>query len=114
MNDDHRIQTQQPDGSQGETMLKSTYEQVSAAVQTALNGRALTADELVSEARVMLGGDFEGSVEVAINSVRLDLEAKNVVESVDGNQPAQYHLVEEGSSSAGSAAQSGSETPAEL
>lgn len=108
MNDENYIQTQQPDGSSGETMPKSTYEQVSAAVQTALNGRALTADELVSEARVMLGGDFEGSVERHINTVRLDLETRHVVEVVDGSQPGRYRLVEEGSG-AGSAAESEAE-----
>lgn len=102
-NDENRIQIQQPDGSPGETMLKSTYEQVSAAVQTALNGRTLTADELVSEARIMLGSDFEGSVEAAINTVRLDLEARKVVETVDGSQPLQYQLVEEGSAAENSA-----------
>jgi hypothetical protein len=97
MNDQPQMQTLHPDGGQGSNMLKSTYEQVSAAVQTALNGRQLTFGELVHEAGIMLGDDFEASIEEAINTVSLDLEARKVIEIVPDSQPQQYRLVEEGS-----------------
>jgi hypothetical protein len=99
MNDETHVQTLRPDGEPGENILKSTYEQVSAAVQTALNGRELTSDELVDECRVMLGDDFEGSVEWYVETVRLDLQARKVIEPVPDSQPSRFQLVEEGSAS---------------
>jgi hypothetical protein len=97
MSNEKRIQTLTSDGKPGESILKSTYEEVSAALQTALNGRELTAEELTKQTGVMLGDDFEGTVEQVVETVLQDLEARKVIEPVPNSQPQRFQLVEEGS-----------------
>jgi hypothetical protein len=51
----------------------------------------LTCEELAGTARQQLSGTFEGSISRYVTSVKLDLEARGVLERVPGVKPRQLH-----------------------
>ena len=90
--EDDRILTQHPAGKSGKRIDRKRYELVRVAILRALKAYGeLTHSELTLAARHILPSDFPGSAQWYIETVKLDLEAKNLIERT-GDRPAKYRL----------------------
>lgn len=87
-----RIMTLHPQGKQGVNILKSKYEQVKQAIIESLQEKGeLTFTELAQAARQKLEGRFEGKIPWYVVTVKLDLEARGLIERV-GKRPPNLRL----------------------
>lgn len=91
-----RIETQHPDpDKQGVNIERGKYDAIQAAIVDALqmNG-VMTFEELQQAVEQRIGGHFEGSVSWYYTTVKLDLEARGVIERVGKSSPQRIRLVE--------------------
>jgi len=90
-----KIMTLHPQGKQGVNIDRSKYDTVRAAIEQVLREQPGTTfsqlTELVAE---RIGGTFDGSVSWYVVSVKLDLEARGVVQRVDARSPQRLRLVD--------------------
>lgn len=89
-----RIETQHPDpGKQGVNIERGKYDAVQAAIVDALrmNGE-MTFNDLMKAVEERLGARFEGSVNWYYTAVKLDLEARGVIERVGKSSPQRIRL----------------------
>ncbi|HEU4760038.1 MAG TPA: hypothetical protein VFT91_08670 [Dehalococcoidia bacterium] len=85
--------TLHPDGKRGVNVSRAKYEAVRAAMIEQLhNGGQLTASQLFSGVQQSLGPAFQGSVAWYAEWVKLDLEARKVIERLSG-RPRRYRLM---------------------
>ena len=90
-----RILTLHPAGKQGVNIDKGKYDMVREAIGETLKAQpGITFSELTEEVGRRIGDAFEGSVSWYVVSVKLDLEARGVLERVDGHSPQRLRLVE--------------------
>lgn len=91
-----KITTSHPErGKKGVTIDRDKYEQMKVAIIEALQGnKQLTLKELDLAVRQKLKDSFEGSIMWYLMSVKLDLEARRIVQRVPFTQPARLRLVE--------------------
>lgn len=87
--------TLHPAGKQGVNIDKGKYDMVREAIEATLKAQpGITFSELTEELARRIGDVFEGSVSWYVVSVKLDLEARGVLERVDGRSPQRIRLVE--------------------
>lgn len=85
---DDRVETMHPDGKQGVNILRSKYDQMVNAINDAVAAKQpIGFEELVDEVARRLGEDFDGSIPWYVTTVKLDLEARGVLERVPGRGP---------------------------
>lgn len=90
-----RIMTLHPAGKQGVNIDKGKYGMVREAIEEILKAQpGITFSELTEEVGRRIGEVFDGSVGWYVVSVKLDLEARGVLERVDGRSPQRLRLVE--------------------
>lgn len=90
-----RIRTLHPAGKQGVNIDKGKYDMVREAVEDTLRAEpGITFSEMTEEVGRRIGDVFDGSVGWYVVSVKLDLEARGVLERVDGRSPQRLRLVE--------------------
>ena len=91
-----RIMTMHPDPTKvGTNISGDKYETVRNAIVDALYKHdELTFKELTNNVRQQLEGTFEGSVSWYVTTIKLDLEARKVIERVPGSSPQRLRLVE--------------------
>ncbi len=88
-----RIMTLHPEGKQGVNIEKEKYDVVRQAIITALQAnQPQTFSGLEQAVSAQLVGNFEGSVSWYFTTVKLDLEARQVVMRVPGTRPQQIRL----------------------
>ena len=87
-----RIKTQHPQGKQGVNIEKSKYEQVKAAILDTLSEKSLTHTELTGEVSNLLKSSFNGSIGWYTETVKLDLEARRLIERDTTFSPARYRI----------------------
>lgn len=87
-----RIKTQHPQGKQGVNIEKSKYEQVKTAILDVLGGKSLTHTELTEQVSKKLKGSFDGSIGWYTETVKLDLEARRLIERDTSLSPARYRI----------------------
>jgi len=87
-----RIKTQHPQGKQGVNIEKNKYEQVKAAILAALDGKSLTHTELTNQVSEKLRGNFDGSIGWYTETVKLDLEARRLIERDTSLSPTRYMI----------------------
>jgi hypothetical protein len=90
-----RILTRHPEGKQGVNIRRDKYEAMSAAILRSVRGRGeaplqVVRDDVNSELR----DRFEGSVSWYFTTVKLDLEARRILERVPGKRPQHVRLKE--------------------
>ncbi len=89
---ENRILTLHPDkGKSGKRISKDKYDAARAAVLHCLRGEPLTHADLMRCARAALAG-FQGSISWYVETVKLDLEARGVIERT-ATKPELYKLV---------------------
>ncbi|MCY3904363.1 MAG: hypothetical protein OXF62_05950 [Caldilineaceae bacterium] len=90
-----KIMTLHPQGKQGVNIDRSKYDVVRQAIEQVLREEPETSfNRLTDLVRERIGGTFDGSVSWYVVSVKLDLEARGVVERVDDRSPQRLRLAD--------------------
>jgi hypothetical protein len=90
-----RILTRHPEGKQGVNISRDKYEAMRAAIVRSVKGRGEVPLQAVREdVDGELRGRFEGSVSWYFTTVKLDLEARGILERVPGKRPQRVRLRE--------------------
>jgi hypothetical protein len=88
-----RILTTHPQGKKGVSISRQKYDVMSAATLGSLRGRGGVPLQVVrQEVEGDLQGKFEGSISWYFTTVKLDLEARGIVDRVPGKRPQHIRL----------------------
>jgi hypothetical protein len=86
----------QPD-KQGVRISKAKYELIRKTILDTLHAKeGITFTELTDAVKGKLEGDFDGSIPWYVTTVKLDLEARKVIERVPRTKPQQLRVVTDG------------------
>ena len=88
---EEKILTKHPLGKSGKNISKQKYETLEKAILLALKNGQLTHTELFSELNNRLKGKFAGNVSWYGETVKLDLEARKMIERTP-SKPQKYRL----------------------
>ena len=88
---EQKILTKHPMGKTGRNISKQNYDAMKAAILTALKGKELTHTELFAELNKRMKGKFEGNISWYGETVKLDLEARKVIER-SKSKPQKYRV----------------------
>lgn len=88
-----RIMTQHPDGKQGVNIDKAKYDQVADAIKSALTDGEISFANLTTTVGESLGETFDGSIGWYVTTVKLDLEARGIIERLPDVSPQHLRLV---------------------
>lgn len=92
--ENERVMTLHPQGKKGVNILKRRYDVIkNFIVQTLAERSEITYQELDKLAVQQLRNSFDGKVGWYVVSVKLDLEARNVIERVAKTSPHRIRLV---------------------
>ena len=86
-----KILTKHPFGKSGKNINKQNYDTLKAAILAALGNKELTHTELLSRVDKSLKGKFSGNINWFGETVKLDLEARKVIERTS-SKPQKYRL----------------------
>lgn len=86
-----RILTKHPQGKSGKNITKQNYETLKKAILSALRNRELTHTELFDELEKRLRPTFSGNISWFGETVKLDLEARKIIERI-GSRPEKLRL----------------------
>ena len=81
-----------PLGKKGVRISKAKYDKVKSVLIKCLKDKELTHSELTECANKRLEGKFQGSINWYVETVKLDLEARKIVERVKEAKPQVYKL----------------------
>ena len=88
-----KILTLHPRGRQGVNMPIEKYEKVKWAIIGILKQKdEITFNELVKDIEIRLGNTFNGSIPWHTTTVKLDLEARNIITSKQSNSVQKISL----------------------
>src|SRR6476619_7458797 len=88
---DEKILTKHPLGKSGKNIDRNKYESLKKAILSALRKDELTHTELFSRLNKSLKGKFSGNISWYGETVKLDLEAKKIIERT-ASKPQKYRL----------------------
>jgi len=88
---DEKILTKHPSGKTGRNISRQKYEMVKQAILSALNDKELTHTELFNQLNKHLTARFSGNVSWYGETVKLDLEARKIIERTS-SKPQKYRL----------------------
>jgi Family of unknown function (DUF6958) len=86
-----KILTKHPQGKRGVNIDRGKYETLKKAILSTLKNRELTHTELFDRLHKSLEGKFSGSIGWYGESVKLDLEARKIIERT-ASKPPKYRL----------------------
>ena len=86
-----KILTKHPLGKTGRSIDRDKYETLKDAIMFALKGKELTHPELFDQLNKSLKNKFSGNVSWYGETVKLDLEARKVIERTS-SKPQKYRL----------------------
>ena len=86
-----KILTKHPLGKSGKNIDKNKYDILKEAILSALRNNELTHTELFSRLNKSLKGKFPGNISWYGETVKLDLEAKKIIERT-ASKPQRYRL----------------------
>jgi hypothetical protein len=87
-----KILTKHPQGKKGVNINKAKYDIIRKAIIESLENEELSYTLLTKSVEEKLGDRFEGSIGWYVESVKLDLEARNVIERIKTTKPELYRL----------------------
>src|SRR5439155_27232024 len=88
---DEKILTKHPLGKSGKNISKQKYETLKKAIVSALRNKELTHTELFNQLNKSLKSKFSGNISWYAETVKLDLEARKIVERTS-SKPQKYRL----------------------
>ena len=89
-----KILTLHPEGKSGVNISKQKYDTVRASILDAVHAHGETTfKDLTENVRRKLEGKFDGSIPWYVTSVKLDLEARGLIERVPNSSPQRLRLV---------------------
>ena len=88
---EEKILTKHPQGKSGKNISKQKYETLKRAILSALKNNELTHTELFDDLDRTLSGRFAGNVSWYGETVKLDLEARKIIERTS-SKPQKYRL----------------------
>jgi uncharacterized protein DUF6958 len=86
-----KILTKHPLGKSGKNISKQKYETLKKAILSALQNKELTHTELFDRLNKSLRGKFSGNISWYGETVKLDLEARKIVQRTSA-KPPKYRL----------------------
>jgi len=86
-----KILTKHPLGKSGRNISRDSYETFRKTILTTLRGKELTHTELMDKVNKSLKGKFSGNVHWYAETVKLDLEARKIIERTF-SKPQKYRL----------------------
>ncbi len=89
--EEEKILTKHPQGKSGVNINKQTYETMKSAILSALKKKELTHTELVGQLKKSLTGKFSGNISWYGETVKLDLEARKIIERTS-SKPQKYRV----------------------
>jgi hypothetical protein len=89
--EEEKILTKHPLGKSGKNIGKQKYETLKKAIVSALLGKQLTHTELFKQINKTLKGKFSGSISWYAETVKLDLEARKIIERTT-SKPQEYRV----------------------
>jgi len=90
MNED-KILTKHPLGKSGRNINRQSYEMMKKAILSALRKKELTHTELFDHLNKSLKGKFDGNISWHAETVKLDLEAREIIKRT-ASKPQKYQL----------------------
>ena len=88
---EEKILTKHPQGKSGRNISKKTYDTVKTAILAALGKKELTHTELFEQLNKRLTGKFDGNISWYGETVKLDLEARKIIERTN-SKPKRYKV----------------------
>jgi hypothetical protein len=88
---EEKILTKHPSGKSGRNIDRQKYETVKQAILSALQDKELTHTELFSRLNQTLRSKFPGNISWYGETVKLDLEARKMIERTS-SKPQKYRL----------------------
>ncbi len=87
-----KILTQHPQGKSGKNITKQKYEVIKKAILSVFSGKELTHTELFTLLNTHLKDKFPGNIDWYSETVKLDLEARKIIQRTDA-KPPKYRLL---------------------
>ena len=88
---EEKILTRHPLGKSGKNIDRQKYETMRKAIVSGLRNKELTHTELFAQLGENLSGKFSGNVSWYAETVKLDLEARKIIERT-GSKPQKYRV----------------------
>ena len=88
---EEKILTKHPQGKSGKNITRQNYETLKAAILSALRNKELTHTELLDQLNKSLKSKFSGNIGWYGETVKLDLEARKIIERTS-SKPQKYRL----------------------
>jgi hypothetical protein len=88
---EEKIATKHPLGKSGKNISRQKYDAIKKAMLSALKNKQLTHTELFKRLNTNLESKFEGNVSWYGETVKLDLEARKIIERTS-SKPQKYRL----------------------
>ena len=82
-----KILTKHPSGKRGVNISQEKYEAVKKAILAALRKKQLTHTELAEQVNQSLANKFDGNINWYNETVKLDLEARHIIERTASKPP---------------------------
>lgn len=90
---EEKILTLHPEGKSGVQISKEKYDSIREAILEIIGNRGLISfKDLTGSIQRQLEAHFEGSIPWYVTTVKLDLEARRLIERVPGSSPQQLRL----------------------
>jgi hypothetical protein len=91
MGNEEKILTKHPLGKTGRNISKQRYDVLKQAIEGVLRIKDLTHTELMDQLTRKLKGKFSGNISWYAETVKLDLEARRIIERTS-SKPQRYRL----------------------
>ncbi len=88
---EEKILTKHPLGKSGRSISRQSYDTLKSAILSALRRGELTHTELIDQVNKSLKGKFAGNTSWYAETVKLDLEARRVIERTS-SKPQRYRI----------------------
>lgn len=88
---EEKILTKHPLGKSGKNISKQKYQMIKEAILSALRDEELTHTELFNHLNKKLKGNFSGNISWYGETVKLDLEARSIIERTS-SKPQTYRV----------------------
>jgi hypothetical protein len=88
---EEKILTKHPQGKTGRNISKKSYDLLKSAILAALRKKELTHTELFEQLNKNLKGKFDGNISWYGETVKLDLEARKIIE-LTNSKPQKYRV----------------------